>query len=1044
MITHTVAAPAPTPLSCGGRWTGMAMDASAPTFATLLRRSRQAAGLTQEELAERARLSVRGITDLERGVRRAPHKETVHLLAEALGLDPGDRAAFEAAARRPSTQQPRRAHEQADDVDAPPPLPRDGAGEEAAGAADAPTPAVYGGFLGALPTGPLVGREPELRRILAAVDAVAAGQGRLLLLAGEPGVGKTRLAQELMVRSQGRGCRALTGRCEEQYASLPFFPFIEALTGAWRIASSSLRQLAATRFAELGRLLPRLLPAPPPSEVDDPRLRMLHTAASFLQALAAEGPLAVLIDDLHWADSASLELLAYLTRALRGAPVLLVGTYRDVEVGRQHPLEGVLTTLTRDRVVDVLTLRGLPPAGTAELIRAHFGVEEVSEELRDLVHERTEGNPFFTEEVLSALVEQGAIFRSGEGWGRTSTAEIAVPQSIRSVVGQRVGRLAAGAQDLLRLASVLGQEWDLPVLLEAADQEEQQVLDHLDAALAARLLEERRTRQDERYGFAHALIGQALYQEVPRHRLRRLHLRAGEALERVAGERPEAWAELARHFLAAGERTRATRYAVLAGDHAAKLYAHAEAVQHYEAALDLLEEAGDERETARVQEHLGLALRRTARYAEALAAQEQVARAMRTTGDLEGLGRVTAETGWLLAATGAVQEGFRRLNEVLPLLEGRGPSAALAAVYTALGDCHRMQGRYDEQLLMGERLADLARALGDDRLWLLTVRHRAEPLQFLGRATEALRVCDEAIALAQRAGDRWSLGPAMSVKGYVHLFRGEWGGADDGIGQSIASGEGLGDLSAVATEILFSRHMLLLARGDWALARRPIEQGFAGGAQFSEYSYERLARGTLCLVEGDWDEAERQLEAAAEKARYAYDLQALRHTARALAELAILRGRPGDAVARLAPLRDRPGLEEFDVTYFLPVLAWAYLELDDVLQAEQVIAQALRRARAEELRLMLVDALRVRALLCIRQRHWTAAASALEEGLAVARSMPHPYAEARLLQVIGQLQVEQGAPERAREPLQVALGTFQQLGARKDVERSERLLAALR
>ena len=206
----------------------MGTDGPPPTFATLLRRSRLAAGLTQEELAERARLSVRGITDLERGARRAPHKETVHLLADALGLTPDDRAAFERAVRlrdlhpseTPSTRE------------AMPALP--GTDQDVVfGEPAASVSLAHGGFLGALPAGPLVGRQAELQRVLAALTAVAGGQGRLVLLAGEPGVGKTRLAQEVMLRARERGFHVLVGRCYEQHAALPFFVFTEALAAAW-------------------------------------------------------------------------------------------------------------------------------------------------------------------------------------------------------------------------------------------------------------------------------------------------------------------------------------------------------------------------------------------------------------------------------------------------------------------------------------------------------------------------------------------------------------------------------------------------------------------------------------------------------------------------------------------------------------------------------------------------------------------------------------------------------------------------------------------
>jgi tetratricopeptide (TPR) repeat protein len=750
-------------------------------------------------------------------------------------------------------------------------------------------------------------------------------------------------------------------------------------------------------------------------------------------------------------------LLAHLARALRGDRVLLLGTYRDVEVGRQHPLESTLTSLTRDRVVELLTLRGLPPVGTAELIRARFGVEEVSAELRDLVHERTEGNPFFTEEVLSALVEQGTIFRAGEGWDRKAVTEIAVPQSIRSVVGQRVGRLPAEAQELLRLASVLGQEFELAVLLGAAEHAEAAVLAHLEAALGMKLLEERRVGRGERYGFAHALIGQTLYEEVPRFRLRRLHLRVGEALERAGGERPEVWAELARHFLAAGDEARATRYALLAGENAAGLYAHVEAVQHYEATLELLEEARDDDGAARVREKLGVQLRQMGRYEAALAALERAEARWRAKEDLEQLGQVLAEVGKLYyfggslyRVIGAPQEGVHRLQAVLPLLDARGPSAALAALHESLAYLFNRSGRYRDYLAAAERVADLARDLHDGRMVARAKAHRAEALQMLGRVAEALHVAEEAIPLLQAAGDLEGMVGVVALMYYIHVFRGEFDHAERAFQQAMGIAERLGDPFWIAGITSQQRGWRFLM-GEWDQARKNVEQTLEMVGQshsffgFDEYDFRAVfdVLGRMYLAEGQWEEASRHLEAAAVRAARIGDMQSLRGAAGVLAKLAVRQGRPDVAMARLAPLLDRPGLEEFDVTYFLPVLAWAYLELGDLAQAEHIIEQALRRVRAEQLRLMLVDVLRVQGLILVRREQWDQAANALEEGTALARAMPYPYAEARLLQVHGQLHAEQGEPEQAQERLEAALAIFRRLGARKDVERTEQVLATL-
>jgi uncharacterized protein HemY len=206
--------------------------------------------------------------------------------------------------------------------------------------------------------------------------------------------------------------------------------------------------------------------------------------------------------------------------------------------------------------------------------------------------------------------------------------------------------------------------------------------------------------------------------------------------------------------------------------------------------------------------------------------------------------------------------------------------------------------------------------------------------------------------------------------------------------------------------------------------------------------YALLYHGQLCLAEGQWDEAARSLEEACAQAERSGDLQALRPAAGLLAELKLLTARPEAARARLVPLLDRPGLEETDVTALLPVLAWAHLELGEVAQARDVVERAIRRTRPENLRLVLVDALRVQAMVAARQEQWEEAARAVEEGVALARSMPYPYAEARLMHLAGRLHAQVGKPEAARQRLAAALTIFQRLGARKDIEQVEHDLAA--
>ena len=236
----------------------------------------------------------------------------------------------------------------------------------------------------------------------------------------------------------------------------------------------------------------------------------------------------MLLDDLHWADTTSLSLLLFLARYLDTAHVLILGTYRDTEVSRSQPLEATLRELIRERLVDEVHLRRMSADGTSALVSAQLGAAGASDDLISFVHSRAQGNPFFTEELLAALVEQGAL--SGDNLRLVKRpGELELPRSVRSLIGERISRLPLRSQELLLLASLLGEEFELDVLLAVSELTEDEVLDALDAALEAHVIVHPPGDQ-ERFAFAHALIQQTLSEELPIHRRRRLHIRIGEAL----------------------------------------------------------------------------------------------------------------------------------------------------------------------------------------------------------------------------------------------------------------------------------------------------------------------------------------------------------------------------------------------------------------------------------------------------------------------------------------------------------------------------------
>jgi class 3 adenylate cyclase/tetratricopeptide (TPR) repeat protein len=490
-----------------------------------------------------------------------------------------------------------------------------------------------GGFLGALPSTLIVARDQELQRTLSIVDAVAGGSGQLVMLAGEPGVGKTRLAQEVTLNVRNRAFLVATGRCYEPQQTVPFYPFLEALTAAYENCPPALRAEIPHRWPHLARILPdvKIPGTETGSDGQDDPLRLFRSVAGFLEAISEQTPVALLLDDLHWADGASLDLLQYLARNTRGNRVLILGTYRDVEINRRHPLEAVLRDLMREDLVERITIRRLGQDGTAQLMAVTFDEADISQEFASLVYQRTEGNPFFVQHVLRVLVERGDVFRENDRWERRAVGEMDVPESVRSVIGQRLSRLSDDTQEILAEASVLGQTFAFDDLATMSGRSEDEVEQALTEAETLGLVRE---IGHDRYAFDHALTQQSLYAELPGRRRRKLHRATGEALEQLPGkERDRRAPELAWHFLQADDEEQALPYAMQAGDQARTIFAYGEALQHYATVLEIAEQLGNHQRAAEALSRLAKLRLDTFRGKEAVADYQRLLRIAKEHGD---------------------------------------------------------------------------------------------------------------------------------------------------------------------------------------------------------------------------------------------------------------------------------------------------------------------------------------------------------------------------------------------------------------------------
>ena len=444
-------------------------------------------------------------------------------------------------------------------------------------------------------TEPFVGRRPELQRLHEALGGALAGRGRVVVLSGEAGIGKTRLAQEVATLALRRGMLALWGRCLEEPGAPPFLPWTRAMQACLRACRDErLPALLGREAAAAVEIVPELAERLPPGtavpaigEGDQARFRLFAAVAHFWRQMAALRPLLLILDNLHGADASSLRLLAFVAQEVGDQRLLLLGSYREAGLSRQHPLAATLAELLNTPQFCRLPLHGLSLDETERLVAAASTAAPPSPVVA-AIHRRTEGNPLFLVETLRFLHQA-----PGGGDPRAAAALLeAVPSGIRAVIGQRLNRLSAPCCALLAIAACIGRDFDLPLLAELADAgSEAALLGTLDEARVQRVIEA--LPSGPQYQFSHALIREVLYDELPAARRVALHGRIAESLQaRHAGDLDAVLAQLAYHAAAAlpaGGPARALDIAQRAAARAAALMAYEEALRCYRLALQLQE-----------------------------------------------------------------------------------------------------------------------------------------------------------------------------------------------------------------------------------------------------------------------------------------------------------------------------------------------------------------------------------------------------------------------------------------------------------------------
>jgi DNA-binding CsgD family transcriptional regulator len=556
----------------------------------------------------------------------------------------------------------------------------------------------------------LIGRDAEMGRIDALLGESLGGRGHTVLLSGEAGVGKTALLRDFVKRAHTLGARVLAGECTEIDARRPFGPFMEIARAANRVTSLPI--------------------APPDATAAGSERYRLHSAfVALLADLARERPVVIVIEDLHWADEASLELFPHLARKLRDVPLLLIGTYRSDELHRRHPLRPVLAELSRMRLTEDVTLRRLSEDEVAAFLSEAMHLRRPpTVAFRQAIFETCEGNPLFMEEVLRALAERGDVAYREGSWQQTKeVADIAIPDTLRDAILERFTALPSETQSVLRYAAVIGQDFDFDLLRRVTGSEDADLVGALRASIDAQLIvESGAVGRTESYSFRHALTRESVLLDLLKRERRRVHAIVGEAIESGVGEGAAAQAEeLAYHFDEADDHERALRYHDLAARESYRLFAFARATRHLERAVELA--GDDEPALGDLQLRLADAAYLAAMARRALRAADEALKWFKEAGDARGAGRALAQLAvyrWFLGETRAARDAA---EDAVRLLTPLGKSQELAGAYAQVARLAYLDFDASTAAEWGQLAVDMAREQG-------TLSIEADSLITLGSA----------------------------------------------------------------------------------------------------------------------------------------------------------------------------------------------------------------------------------------------------------------------------------------------------------------------
>jgi class 3 adenylate cyclase/tetratricopeptide (TPR) repeat protein len=898
----------------------------------------------------------------------------------------------------------------------------------------------------------LVGRTAELARLKTAFENTLTSRSSVVALQGEIGAGKTRLMQELAVYAQSKNGVVLSGSALED--GFPYAPWTE-ITRQYvaQAPKELLRRMLGPNASELVKLVPDIaaklgtIPASKPLGEQQDKMRFYESITQFFITICKDAPLLLLFDDMEYVDKASLDLLEYFVRSSSNLRILTICSVPlEHELKPSNPLEQTLMKFNKQRLLETVTVKNLTSDETTGLIKQGFGDQTVSPEFADLIYQRTGGNPFFVEEVLRSLVEDGTIFRTEKGWDRKPIQEIVIPRSVKNALKSRLTKLDPETLNIMTIASVAGPEFDFEVLEETSQLNEGTLLDKIEKALSAGLILEVPS-QLNRFKFVDDQIRGLLLDDLSKMRRAKYHLKIADVMEKHYAKNLMSQAEvIANHFSEGGDTERTIKYSIVAGDRNQTIHAHEQAIANYKRALDLIEAKGDrDEENAAMYEKLGDCYDFAGRFHDSIQSYERALAIFEKLHDFKSCARITPALSGAVYRMNGPRDAINAARRGVKYVEGTPQSFEAAAIYSRLGIQFGLLSEYNEAKSWSERALEAGERSGNFAAAATALVFMGGFVADTGRIDEGLPLIEKGLEIALQHGQYQQATDGLLNLAFYTMPRDLSKARDLGARQlALAIDENDAYRQADSLGMLSVFDWL---GGNWTLAMEEILKAFENqerlGFSFRADRYEAW-RGLFHLGLGELEEAEKYLQAALAMQDHQINMKV--ETYLGLGLLRLEQGREDEASSHFETCVDAFKDAEFATMPLLHVetllhLTSLHAEGGRLEEARKMSEWAKRLAQTLKSDAGLAMASQAEAPVLLAGGDRKGAEEAYLKSLGLWEKAGWPYYRAKALVAYSGGLVHEN-PEESRKRLEQASEIFRKLGAKLDIERIEAKLTA--